>query len=215
MGQQEQLQVPRHPFRMQTRSPYSGERCFLTANACKKIQTLPPTRTATSEALLIIMTKTQMQVQLEIWSRYLNSFTLGWWGNNRHSCKSASPSLSLPYTGTSLHYPVEHKYFQWLLCERNLVLSTTNHMMPHRSRIICVPDMLTMQKHEETSCAFWTLKSLLFPFYFCTVYIVNNSKIQFYCKKTVANHGHLSTCHPQQQWLHVFSKLPDTVSYQD
>ena len=30
------------------------------------IQTLPPTRTATSEAILIIMTKTQMQVELEI-----------------------------------------------------------------------------------------------------------------------------------------------------
>ena len=113
MGQQEWSQVPHHPFRMQTRSPYSGERCFLTANACinfllwgggatednqtcltiplwsKKcpgrlprpikvknltpqekvkewIQTLPPTRTATSEAFLIIMMKTQMQVQLEI-----------------------------------------------------------------------------------------------------------------------------------------------------
>ena len=89
------------------------------------IQILPPTRTATSEALLIIMAKTQTQVQLEIWSRYSNSFTLGWWGNNRHSCKSASPSLSLPYTGTSVCYPVEHKYFQWLLCESNLALSTT------------------------------------------------------------------------------------------
>ena len=146
MGQQEQLQVPCHPFRTQTRSPYSGERHFLTANACKNfllwgggatednktcliiplwskspdglprpikvknltlqekvkewIQTLPLTRTVTNEAILIMM-KTQMQDQLEIWSKYLNSFTLGWWGNNRHPFNSASPSLSFPYTGTS------------------------------------------------------------------------------------------------------------------
>ena len=160
MGQQEQSQVPHHPFRMQTRSPYSRERSFLTANACtisffsgvagqqrtikhalpslhgarkspgrlprpvkvknltpqekvkEWIQTLPPTRTATSEAILIIMMRTQMQVQLEIWSRYLNSFTLGWWGNVRHSCKGSSPFLSLPYTGTAVHYLVKYKYFQ-------------------------------------------------------------------------------------------------------
>ena len=176
---------------MQTRSPYSGKRHFLTANACKNfllwggratennktcltipswskksqgrlprpvkvknltpqekvkqwIQTLPPTRTATSEPLLIIKMKTQMQVQLEIWCSYLNSFTLGWQGNNRHSCKSTFPSLSLPSTRLSVHYPVEYKYFWWLLCERSLVLSTTNKMMPHRSRRIYVPDMLTM-----------------------------------------------------------------------
>ena len=35
MEQQEWLQVPHHPFRMQTRSPYSEERHFLTANAYK------------------------------------------------------------------------------------------------------------------------------------------------------------------------------------
>ena len=138
MGQQEQSQVPCHPFRMQTRSPCSGERCFpnnfsqggratkdnntilttplhgkspdrlprsikvknLTPQEKVKewIQTLPPTRTATNEAILII-SKTQTQVHLTIWGSY--SFTLGWQGNNRHSCKGASPSLSFPYRETS------------------------------------------------------------------------------------------------------------------
>ena len=79
------------------------------------IQILPPTRTATSEAILIINSDENSNASpagnLSEGSTE-NSFTLGWHGNNRHSCKGALPSLSFPYTGTSEHYQVKHKYFQ-------------------------------------------------------------------------------------------------------
>ena len=151
--------MPHHPFRIQTRSPYSGERHFLTANACKNfllwvgratednktcltipswskknpgrlprpikvknltpqekvkewIQPLPPTRTATSEAILIIMMETQMQVQLEIGSKYLNSFILGWWAmTDTHAKVPLHPSAFLTQEHLN-NYPVKHKYFQ-------------------------------------------------------------------------------------------------------
>ena len=129
--------------------------------------------------------KTQMQVWLEIHlKQVLKTVLLGWQGNNRHSCKGASPSLSFPYTWTSEHYRVKHKYLQWLLWERDLALSTTNKIMPQRSRQICVADTLTTQQHKETSCAFWTLYSL-FLFFNCTLHIVKwNSKMQSYPKET-------------------------------
>ena len=134
-----------------------------------------------------------MQAQLEIWSS--NSFTLGWQGNDRHSCKGASPSLSLPYTLHLNSYPVKHKYFQWLLCKKNLVLSTTHQMIPHRSRRICIPDTLTMQQHEETSCSILDTKPPPFPILF--LYCMH-SKITLRCSFTARKQCHswmlMATC---------------------
>ena len=62
------------------------------------VQNLPPTRTATSEAILIISSDKDSNASLAgnlseagTWK----SFTLGWWGSDRNPCKGASPSLQL------------------------------------------------------------------------------------------------------------------------
>ena len=128
-GQQECLQVPHHPFTSITWKP-PREKHFLTRSKSlgrlprsikvkdlipwKKvkewIQNLPPTRTATSEAMLIISSDKDSNASLAgnlseagIW----NSFTLGWWGNDIHSCKGALPSLQLSLHGKIWTSPSE------------------------------------------------------------------------------------------------------------
>ena len=97
-----------------------------------------------------------------------------------HAKLPLHPSAYLPQEHLN-SYPVKHEYFQWLLCERNLVLSTSHQMMSHRSRRICVPDTLTMQQHEVTSCAI--LDTKIPPFTILFLYCMH-SKITLRCSFT-------------------------------
>ena len=65
--------MPHHPFAEQEKSPGRLPRPIKVKNLTPRekvkewIQTLPPTRTVTNEAILIIMMKTHTQVQFEIY----------------------------------------------------------------------------------------------------------------------------------------------------
>ena len=96
--------MPCHPFMEQEKSPGRLSRPIKVKNLTKQkkvkewIQILPPTRTATSKAILIIMMKTQMQVRLEIYlKQVLKQFYTGMAGQRQilmQRCLSI-PQLSL------------------------------------------------------------------------------------------------------------------------
>ena len=126
------------------------------------IQTLPLTRTATNEAILVI-SKIQMQVQLTIWSSY--SFTLGWQVNDRHSCKGDSPSLSFPYRGTSKTVIQENITTPSDSCVRG-TLSSPPHTRWCHMEVEGFVYMTCWPRHNMRKLVvpFWTLKLVLFHF---------------------------------------------------
>ena len=106
---------------------------------------MPPTRTATSEAILIISSDKDSNAR--------NSFTLGWWGSEGHSCEGALPSLQLSLHSNTSTLASEMFILPWTTVQEGPFPPHARWCHKEVEVLVWLTNFTT-QQHEETSSAF-------------------------------------------------------------